>query len=101
MREFLEFQGYPIGAVKLLQDNTSSIAMLNKGIHTSARTKHIPIRMFFVADQVGEGHVLPVHCPTENMAGDFFTKGQQGSLFRAHRDVAMGQVSVQQFTKMG
>ena len=31
-----------------------------------------------------------VHCPTERMIADYFTKPLQGSLFRKMRDIIMG-----------
>ena len=49
------------------------------------RTHHIDIRYFFITDRVKRGELRIEYCPTDEMLGDFFTKPQQGSLFRRMR----------------
>ena len=46
----------------------------------------------FVTDRIKEGEVTVDWCPTYDMTRDFFTKPNQGSLFRRFRDLIMGVV---------
>ena len=57
------------------------------------RTKHISIRYFFVNGRINKGEVSVAWCPTDNMTGDFFTKPNQGDLFRRFRDLILGVVA--------
>ena len=45
-----------------------------------------------MTDRIKKGEVTVGWCPTYNMAGDFFTKPNQGYLFRRFRDMIMGVV---------
>ena len=54
------------------------------------RTKHINIRYFFVTDRIKKGDLKVEWCPTDEMIADFWTKPNQGSLFRKFRDRIMG-----------
>ena len=56
------------------------------------RTKHINIRYFFVTHRIKKGEVTVDWCPTYDMTGDFFTKPNQGWVFRRFRDMIMGVV---------
>ena len=47
VRDFLMAQGYEIGPALLMQDNKSGILMMNRGMSTSERTRHIGTRFFF------------------------------------------------------
>ena len=42
-REYILYQGIPLGPVILFQDNMSTIFLANKGRTTSERTRHIKI----------------------------------------------------------
>ena len=55
-----------------------------------SRTKHINIRYFFVTDRIKKGDLKVEWCPTDEMIADFWTKPNQGSLFRKFRDRIMG-----------
>jgi hypothetical protein len=68
----------------------STIALANKGRSTSARTRHIAIRYFFVRDKMELGEVEIEHMPTAEMRADIMTKPLQGELFRKMRDWLMG-----------
>ena len=48
------------------------------------------IRFFYITEQVQKKTIHVTHCPTEEMAGDFFTKPLQGSLFIKMHDYLMG-----------
>jgi hypothetical protein len=84
-RNFLLGQGVPLGPAVVYQDNKSTMALMAKGRSTSARTKHINIRYFFVKDRVEAGEVVIKYAPTEDMLADLLTKPLQGELFRKLR----------------
>ena len=88
-REFLMEQGYPVRPL-LLQDNMSTMALVEKGRSTSARTRHIGIRHFFVKARVDAGEIALEHEPTESMVADMMTKPKQGMAFRELRALVMG-----------
>ena len=44
-----------------------------------------------VIDLVKRGELDIVHCPTDEMIGDYFTKSLQGTKFSAFRKVIMGK----------
>jgi hypothetical protein len=90
VREFMIAQGYAVGRVLLFQDNQSTIALARKGRSTSARTRHISIRYFFVKDRVDAGEVEIEYLPTGEMRADIMTKPLQGDLFKRMREALMG-----------
>jgi hypothetical protein len=71
---FLVELGHDVGAFKLMQDNKSSIIMLNKGMNSSEKTRHIAIRFFFVNDLIESHEVVLEHMPTELMTADVLIK---------------------------
>jgi hypothetical protein len=64
------------------------------------KSRHIDIRYFFIKDRVDSGEIDIVHCPTEMMVADFFTKPLQGALFRKLKSVIMGEIDVKTFQGM-
>ena len=42
-----------------------------------------------------------VHCPTERMIADYYTKPLQGSLFRKMRDIIMGHIAFPDEERVG
>ena len=54
------------------------------------KSRHISIRYFFIKGIMKREHIDLVHCPTERMIADFYTKPLQGSLFKKMRDIVMG-----------
>ena len=48
------------------------------------------MRYFFIIDRIVKGHVSLGWCPTGDMTGNFFTKPNQGALFRQFGDLIMG-----------
>jgi hypothetical protein len=92
---FLEAQGYKIDDNVLYQDNKSSILLETNGRGSSGkRTRHINVRYFFIADRVKSKEVRIEYCPTGIMLADYFTKPQQGLLFRQMRDMIMGNIDI-------
>ena len=90
-KQFLEEQGWLDSATMVYQDNTSSILLeRNDRSSSTKQTKHMNIRYFYVTEQVKKKAIHVTHCPTEEMAGDFFTKPLQGSLFIKMHNYIMG-----------
>ena len=75
-------QGYFVGAIKVRQDNMSTIAFVRKRKSASHRTKHIAVRCFFIEEKVDEGEIKVEYTPTLQLLADMFTKPLQGELFR-------------------
>ena len=82
---FLDAQGYESLPIILHQDNMSLMTLAEKGRSTSERTHCIQIRYFWIHDYIDRGDIFLLHCPTEEMIADFFTKPLQGELFIKHR----------------
>ena len=88
---FLEAQGYFIEENIVYQDNQSAILLEKNGKKSSSkRTQHLNIRYFMVTDQVEQGNIIIKYCPTDDMIGDFMTKGLQGIKFAKFRKAIMG-----------
>ena len=88
---FLEEQGYKIEENLVHQDNQSAILLECNGKKSSSkRTRHLNIRFFMVTDQVEKGNIVIKYCPTDDMIGDFMTKGLQGIKFAKFRKAIMG-----------
>ena len=89
---FLQDQGVVVNESRLHQDNQSAELLEKNGrMSSSQRTRHINIRYFFLKDRVDKNEISIVHCPTEYMIADFFTKPLQGAKFIEFRDIIMGQ----------
>ena len=88
-RDFLIHQGYTVTAAVVYQDNKSTIAIINKGKHTSSRSKHINIRYFFIKDRVDQDEIKVKYLSTSEMISDVLTKPLQGEVFRALRKELM------------
>ena len=90
-RNFMKAQYYYVVGNVIFQDNKSAIILEKNGKTSSGKRKnHISIRYFFVIDRINKGDVSVAKCPTDDMTGDFFTKLNQGALFRRFRDLIMG-----------
>ena len=88
---FLREQGFPVRLSKIAQDNEAAQLLETKGRFSSTRrTKHFKNKLFFVKDQVDQGEVAIVDCPTGKMWADYLSKPQQGSLFKVMRSHIMG-----------
>ena len=92
---FLKAQGYIIKDNVLYQDNLSSVLLEKNGrASSSKRTRHINVRYFFIADRVKSQEIRIEYCPTGIMLADYFTKPQQGILFKTMRDMIMGNTVI-------
>ena len=82
VKMFMEAQGYPIEATIFYQNNESAIKVECNGKASSSQcSRHIDIHYFFITDHSKCCNIAILHCPTEDMLTDFFTKPLQGSLF--------------------
>ena len=87
---FIKAQGYTLKTKKLLQDNQSTIRILNNGKKSAGKqSRHIDIRFFWTSDRLKMYNIKVEYCPIEHMLGDFFTQLLQGSPFKDMRDVVM------------
>ena len=88
---FLEAQGYKVRENHVYQDNKSAILLEKNGKRSSGkRTRALNIRYFMCTDQVDRGNMSIGYCPTDNMLGDYMTKGLQGIKFSTFRKRIMG-----------
>lgn len=84
---FLLAQGYTMSASMLYQDNQSSILLEeNEKASSTKQTRHIHVRYFFITDCVERGEINIEYMPSEDVIGDFFTKGLTGSQFKLMRN---------------
>ena len=87
---FLEAQGLKVQDNIIYQDNQSTMKLANNGRGSSGkRTRHINIRYFFITDRVKRGDVRIIHCPTDMLIADFYTKPLQGKQFRIFRKLIL------------
>ena len=64
------------------QDNMSAIKLENNGQGLSGKfTRHINVRYFLITDRIKKGDLIIVHCPTDMLIADFYTKPLQGKQF--------------------
>ena len=89
---FMEAQGYKLQRNILAEDNESTIRMSKNGKDScTSNLKHIAIKKYFwVTDQIKNGNIEIIHCPTKQMIADYFTKPLQGELFHMFRNIIMG-----------
>jgi len=88
-RNFLLEQGYDAPAALIYQDNKSTMAMLKAGSGTSALSRHINARYFWLQDYVASNQVMVEYLPTEDMVSDVLTKPMQGEQFRRLRGMLL------------
>ena len=90
-KRFLEGQGYILRRNIFYQDNQSAMKIESNGQKSCGeKSRHIDIRYFFIKDIIKRENIELVHCPTERMIVDYYTKPLQGWLFRKMRDIIMG-----------
>ena len=73
-RHFLKHQGITLGPALLLEDNQACMDLAQAGRSTSAKTRHIDIRYFFVKQHLLSKEFLLVYCATADMLADLLTK---------------------------
>ena len=90
LAEILKEAGYDAKALKIHQDNMSTIKLLARGKPASENTRHINIRYFFIKDRVDCGEVQIEYCPTDEIPADALTKPLVGDRFYKHRHWLLG-----------
>ena len=88
---FLEEQGYILKIHIFYQDNESFMNLESNGRNSACgdKSRHINIVYFFMKDVLEREGIGLVHCTTERIIPDYYTKPLQGSLFRNLRDIPM------------
>ena len=90
-RYFMENQGYLVEDVFVYQDNESAILLETNGMKSVGKgSRHVKIKYFLIVDKVKGKELRVLHCPTEDMTADFYTKPLQGALFIKHRNSMLG-----------
>lgn len=89
VRNFLLEQGYETPEVLIYQDNKSTIAMLKAGSGSSALSRHINARYFWLLWYVDNLQVIIEYMPTADMVSDVLTKPLQGEHFRRLRGLLL------------
>ena len=87
---FMINQGYEVRPVTLMQDNKSTIKMIESRKSNSESSRHIDISFYFVNDRVKNGDVRVEYLRTEEMIADMLTKPIQGQILKFLRDKLMG-----------
>ena len=90
VHRFMESQG---GRLKndFLQDNKSSILLCTKGRGSLGKwSRAMNVRYFAIKDHVDRGEIKIMHCGTEKIIGDFFSKPLQGKRFNVFRNLILG-----------
>jgi hypothetical protein len=82
---FLKAQGVQLGPARIGQDNQATIKLIENGKSSSARTRHINIRFFYLHDRVASGQVSLEYVRTDDMVADVLTKPLVGAKFRELR----------------
>ena len=78
----MEAQGYTLDSNMLWQDNEVAQRMTDNGnMSCSSKSRHIDIKFFWITDRVKQGLLRDLHCLTDIILADFFTKPLQGKKF--------------------
>ncbi len=78
--------------LQLFADNQPSIHIAEGESH-HGKSKHIDIRYMMFTEQVRNGTVKIVHCPTDTMVADVFTKVLRRVKFQRHRGTLLQEIS--------
>ena len=92
IRNFLIAQGHLVPPVTVYQDNTSCMALMERGKSGAERTRHISIRYFWLRERVKNKEATVVHKGTKEMYANVLTKPLQGSQFVYERRCLTGWI---------
>ena len=91
MKRFLKGQGYELKRTIYYQDNESAMKLESNGWRSKGdKSRHIDIRYFFIQDVLKREKIDLLHCKTDRMIADYYTKPLQGNLFKKLRNYIMG-----------
>jgi hypothetical protein len=83
LRHLMHAQGLVEEPTKIFQDNKGLVITMNSSLpSTSSKSRHIPIRYFWLRDQVAKKQVIIEHIRTQDMIADILTKALQGPQFQ-------------------
>ena len=91
IRDWLLEKNVEIIQVNLMQDNLSTIQLINNGNINSLRSKHISIKYHAIREKVRNGEIKIQHCSTDKMIADALTKPLHGQQFRNLKDKILGE----------
>lgn len=94
MRNYLEARGYPISPMTLYQDNKASQFVIEKGVQSAKKLKHLHVKYFGLTDYVNDGLLEVKRIDTEHMVADLLTKPIVGERFEILKEVILGRTSV-------
>lgn len=72
------------------QDNMSTMFLASRGPGIVSKSRHIPVRYYYVHDCIERKELIVVHCASTDMRVDYITKPKTGKMFRHLRDLSMG-----------
>ena len=91
LQNFVTSQGHPeLAIMKLKQDNTSTIRLIESGPSSSGHSRYVDIKYFYVKDVVERGLATVEYTPTDEMYADGLTKPLQGQAFRTSTERLLG-----------
>ena len=93
IKSILNEMGFNVPPPVLMQDNKSTIILLERGRPASSQTRHIGIKFFFTSDLLSRKEITIQYCPTEDMIADLLTKPLQGNQFIKLRNWLLGIAS--------
>ena len=92
IRNYLISRNYKVNPVTLGQDNMSTKSVIERGISSARRMKHLNIRYFFIQNYIESRELKVKYIPTESMVADILTKPLQGKQFTRLRDKLLGSI---------
>lgn len=75
-----------------MQDNQSTMKMIQNGTSTALRTKHINVKYFHLKEIIEKGEIKLQYLQTQLMTADLLTKPIQGNLFNRLKDALLNRV---------
>ena len=87
---FEDLTGRSSKPITLYEDNMAVIHIVNNGMSTSDRARHVHIRNNFINQFIVSGDITVLHCRTEIMIADILTKPLALQQFRYLRDYLLG-----------
>ena len=91
-KKLVDHQGWDTKCNVIVQDNTSTVKLLNNGRESSGkRMRHLDMRLFHVKDLIENDEVKVTHCPKERTIAYYNTKPLVlvGGKFKMFRDVIL------------